>query len=133
MDIKEIIAEAERKIAEVNGFPVKVFYTVDVKEKKVNGLLKIVAKTLDMEVSDLKKVCRERRYVWLRHISTMVVQQYFPKTTLKEICVMYGQSNHTTILHSARSGHKLLKTDREFKSDYRLVQAHISKWLQNKK
>lgn len=92
----------------------------------LNDIAEIVAKSLFLDVSDLKKRTRKREVVEARQI-TMWLMHHYTKLSLAAIAAYFENENgisfdHATVLHACRTVNDLKETNRIFRERFEEIE-----------
>ena len=112
--LTEITERAEREIRELTGLDVMIYGTLRVSRNKktIDDYLRIVARALDMDVSDYKKKSRVRDFVDLRCLAATMIRNGLPHVSLNDIGRALGV-DHTSIYHYLERNDNLLSVNDE--------------------
>jgi chromosomal replication initiation ATPase DnaA len=83
-----------------------------------------------MPVSDFTLKSRVRDVVELRFLGAYLLRQYYPGITLKQISILFGGQDHSSIINSIQRAVDMLQTkDEIFLYKYQTTQKAINEWL----
>lgn len=98
--------------------------------KSPDKMLKIIAGAVGMRAEDLSKRSRERSIVELRFLSALLLRRYYPTITLKQIALLFGGQDHTSVMNALIKANNLLDTnDLSFTNKYNTALNTIDQWL----
>ncbi len=128
-----IMAECEEKIFLETGLKIRLNMSkATLQVLRPDELLVVVAHSLGMKVEDYSKHSKKNNVVTLRFLASLFIKKYWPKFPTKEIGLMFGGQDHTTVLNALKMGANLLENgDQQFTSKYNIVQDAVNNWIKN--
>lgn len=129
--IRQIARTAEKKIKTRTGMGVNiVLYPTHQPLRSPEHMLHIIASALHMPASDFTLKSRVRDVVELRFLGAYLLRQYYPGITLKQISILFGGQDHSSIINSIQRAVDMLQTkDEIFLYKYQTTQKAINEWL----
>ncbi len=85
------------------------------KNISIESVLKLVAKELNLKVSDIKSKKRTRVVVKARRISIYLVRNLTPNS-MPQIALYFGMKDHTSVSHAIKKITEIADKDKEFKT-----------------
>lgn len=77
---------------------------------------------------------RLRVHVDVRSITSLLITKHLPKTTYKEIAILFGRKDHTFVLYSVKRARRLIsKGDKEFLIKYNLCNERLNEYIEYEK
>lgn len=89
--------------------------------------LTVIAKSLNLSLSDYSIRCRSRKYVYLRMIGELYIRQNHPQVRLAEMAHFFGYEDHSTVVNLHASALDKLKNKKEFQEKYNIAMMAIKK------
>lgn len=78
----------------------------------------VVTKLMPMTIDAVTGKCRVRDVAMTRFIIIHIIKQLEPRATLKDIGLIFGGRDHTTMIHSLRTLQDLLDVDKKLSAQY---------------
>jgi len=129
--VRDITRMAERQIKTKVGSDVGLILCPSEHIKKSPGeMLHIIAAALNMNVACFILKGRHRDIVEMRFLGALLLRRYYPEITLKQIGLLFGGQDHTSVINALIRANELLDTkDLSFTHKYRTVLNKIERWL----
>lgn len=102
-----------KKIAETRPHPY-VYVGISGGSTCLKSIVKQVAKYMEIDLEFMLSKSRRREAVYGRHISSYIIKEYSPLTTLREIAEVTGDRGHASVINSIEEVENLLETDVTF-------------------
>ncbi len=128
---RRITRLAQRQIKDKTGLKVDLLLSTAGKlSKSPDAMLCTIANSLSMSGLCYQLKDKSRDLTELRFLGAHFLRKHFPGITLKQICVLFGGRDHTSILYSLTRATALLTgKDPQFSKKYNIVQKSINEWL----
>lgn len=129
---RHIARIAENQIKARTGMRMQVVLYTTEERKTPQQMLHIIARSLQMipEVYTMKT--RKREIAELRFLTSLLLRKFYPRVTLKQIAMLYGGQDHTSIMNGLERASQLLETyDTEFTRKYNTALNAVLSWLRD--
>lgn len=98
--------------------------------KAPEQMLKVITNAMGMTTHNLAQRTRLRSVVELRFISALLLRRYYPTITLKQIALLFGGQDHTSVMNALQKATDLLTIkDELFTNKYNTAINAINLWL----
>ena len=111
-EVDAVLLDAQKKISEIVGMQVKVFYKMNYRKINIQIIWDAVLFVSKQESAVLASKIRKRKIVLARQVFCRYARHY-TGLTLFEIANFIGNRDHTTIIHSLNSIQNLIDTQDE--------------------
>lgn len=130
-EIYGVLRSAEVIIKERTGLYVKLEVSpVQQTDKKPTQMIEVICRALRVDERELGDKTRKQEIVWARHITIHYLRKYYTYLTLKDIGLMMGGLDHTTVINSLDRVEALTETrDSKFMPKYYVAEQAIKMWL----
>jgi len=138
-EIKEVIAFAQKTVKLRTGLTIKLFYETpkDLFDSffiPPVDLVRVMLRSLKIEMEDVQSDSRKREVVAARQIITHILKKYYKKITLKQIGHLFGGQDHTTIVNSNQKAQlRMDSTELFFIERYYQALGAVEKWVEHNK
>jgi chromosomal replication initiation ATPase DnaA len=128
---RDIIRIAEKQIKTKTGMAVTLVLCPSENTRKApEQMLGIIANALETNVQYFQQKGRKREIVELRFLSALLLRRYYPNITLKQIAVLFGGQDHTSVMNGLTRANELLDIkDPLFTSRYDIAIDAVTNWL----
>ena len=120
--------QAMRSTGNVRAFiPPSIYGKVN---KTPDQMLQIIAGASQMDLHTFTTKTRKREIVELRFLASLLLRKYYPGITLKQIAVLYGGQDHTSVMNGLARANDLLDiNDPVFTYKYLNAVTAINQWI----
>jgi chromosomal replication initiator protein len=131
-EARHITRAAEQQIRTRTGMRVTlVLCPSENPRKSPEQMLCVVARALGLLPDVFREKNRNRKVVEVRFVAALLLRYYYPTITLKQIGLLFGGQDHTSIINAISRGQNLLYTsDLVFTAQYNNAQNTVNQWLQ---
>lgn len=131
--MRSITRKAQKIIKEQTGFKVTLMVCKSVSSTRTpNAMLSVIASALKMNPDSFEQKQRTKSISELRFLAAIFLRKHFPTLTLKQIGILFGGKDHSSILYSLERGKNLLLVnDLQFSKKYSIVVRAVNIWLKN--
>ena len=128
---RNITRAAEHQIQKETGMRISLMLNPDtISGRTPEQLLKIVARALNMDITNYALRSRARAVVELRFIASRLLRCCFPSITLHQITLFFGGQDHTSVINGLERAEALLACgDESFTNKYETALKHVNIWL----
>jgi len=128
---RHIARAAQQEIKTKTGMRVTlVLCPSDNPRKTPEQLLWVVAQALKMSPENYYIKNRKREIVELRFVAALLLRRYFPAITLKQIALLFGGQDHTSVMNALTRAQNLLYTqDPAFTNQYDHAYNKVHQWI----
>lgn len=128
---RHITRAAEQEIKNKTGMRVTlVLCPSDNPRKNPEQMLQVIARSLNASPDVFRERNRSRRVVEVRFVAALLLRYYYPTITLKQIALLFGGQDHTSVMNAISKGQNLLYTsDVIFTTQYNHAQKTVNQWL----
>jgi chromosomal replication initiation ATPase DnaA len=128
---QEIIRVAEKQIEKQTGYYVTLMLAPSNNARKYpEQMMRIIADALDTNLYYYQTKGRKREIVELRFVAALLLRNYYPTITLKQIAMLFGGQDHTSVINAIKKGRGLLHVkDELFSYKYDLATQAVDNWL----
>lgn len=127
----DIIRIAERQIKTKTGMAVTLVLCPSENTRKApEQMLRVIANALNTNAQYFQQKGRKREIVELRFLTALLLRRYYPNITLKQIALLFGGQDHTSVMNGLTRATELLEiNDPLFTSRYDIAIGAVSSWL----
>lgn len=128
---RHITRAAEQQIATRTGMRVTlVLCPSDNARKGPEQMLRTLANALNVSMECFRAKVRQRNIVELRFLAALLLRRYYPNITLKQIALLFGGQDHTSVMNALIRANDLLDIkDLVFTRKHNLAVNTIDQWL----
>jgi len=95
-------------------------------------MLHIITAALNMRPDIYSMKTRKREVAELRFLTSLLLRKFYPRVTLKQIAILYGGQDHTSIMNGIDRATNLLETyDLDFTKKYNTALNAVLSWLKD--
>lgn len=92
---------------------------------KVGDIMRAVSEVAGISMGQLCGVSRERKYSHPRHIAMLLVREFRPDLSLPKVGFLFGNRDHTTVMHAERESRQRIETSLEHRHWYDAARASL--------
>jgi chromosomal replication initiation ATPase DnaA len=128
---RHITRAAEQQIRTKTGMRVTlVLCPSDNPLKSPEQMLRVVARSLNTSPEVFQEKNRKRQVVEVRFVAALLLRYYYPTITLKQIGLLFGGQDHTSIMNALTRAQNLLYTnDVVFTAQYKHALNTVNQWI----
>jgi len=128
---RNIIRVAEQQIKTRTGMAVTLVLCPSENVRKApEQMLRIIANSLNVSTQYFQLKGRQREIVELRFLSALLLRRYYPNITLKQIALLFGGQDHTSVMNALTRATELLEiNDALFTRKYDAAINAVNSWL----
>jgi chromosomal replication initiation ATPase DnaA len=128
---RDIARSAERQITATTGMRMTLMLCpADETNKGPEHMMAIIAATMNMHMFHYQERGRRREIVELRFVAARLLRAYYPAITLKQVALLFGGQDHTSVINAlAKAGNLLDTNDLIFTRKYSNALCAVDLWL----
>lgn len=93
-------------------------------------MLEVIARSLHMSPACFEMKSRVRTIIELRFLGALMLRQKFPAITLKEIGMLFGGQDHTSVMNGIEKAYTYIHTgDKRFIDKYHTARRSVNSWI----